>query len=231
MSNAPRHTTDPDEPDRDLALAYMRGELTPDEHARFVERLAHDAALRDTLDVLEAAADIAQEARTAATNDAAFARLQAALGARDAAHARTAADAPRGAPQPARRRSWFARVQDWMREHSLVMQPALTALVVVQAVAIVQLMRGTEQDTVPDTVVRGTTGQCTDVWVTFRDGVTEQAIRQWLTLYGSSIVAGPDGSGRYRIASTDADARTALLGSSEAARLAAQIDRPQGCAK
>ncbi len=39
MSNAPRHTTDPDEPDRDLALAYVRGELTPDEHARFVERV------------------------------------------------------------------------------------------------------------------------------------------------------------------------------------------------
>ncbi|MBR8219201.1 hypothetical protein [Burkholderia vietnamiensis] len=229
MSNAPRHINGPNEPDRDLALAYMRGELTPDEHARFVERLAHDAALRDTLNVLEAAAEIGQEARTAATNDAAFARLQDALGARDAAHARTAADAPRSAPQLARRRSWFARVQDWMREHSLVMQPALTALVVVQAVAIVQLMRGTEQDTVPDTVVRGTTGQCTDVWVTFRDGVTEQAIRQWLTLYGSSIVAGPDGSGRYRIASADAGARMALLGSSEAARLAAQIDRPQGC--
>jgi radical SAM superfamily enzyme len=42
----------------------------------------------------------------------------------------------------------------------------LTALVVVQAVAIVQLMRGTEPDTVPDAVVHEETTANAPTWVT-----------------------------------------------------------------
>ncbi|WP_322009399.1 hypothetical protein [Paraburkholderia sp. J12] len=237
----------PDEPE-DLVLAYMRGELNPAQHRVLAERLVHDTALRSELETLEAAAQIAQEARADATADASFARLAAALGL-DAATPDAAtpdatapdAAAPEGGmerPHPAAavrgaRAPWSVRLREWWTAHGNVLQPALIALVLVQSGVIAHYVGSAssrESESVA-IVTRGAALSCDDVWVTFRDGVTEQQLRNWLTLYGANITAGPDESGRYRISTHDADSRDAWLHSDEAARLASHIDAPQGCAR
>lgn len=219
---------------QDLVLAYMRGELSPAQHRELVELLAHDTALRSELETLEVAAQIAQEARADATADASFARLAAALGL-DAAEPERSEAGPRAAAAVrVAQTPWHVRLREWWNAHGNVLQPALIALVVVQSGVIAHYVGsssregGSESITI---VTRGAALSCDDVWVTFRDGVTEQQLRNWLTLYGANITAGPDESGRYRIGTHDADSRDALLHSDEAARLASHIDAPQGCAR
>lgn len=226
--------THPGEPE-DLLLAYMRGELDPGQHRQLAARLEHDEALRSDLETLEAVAQIAQEERVDATADASFARLSAALGLVQAP-AEAGAQRPQAQAAVSRaltRQPWHARLREWWNAHGNVLQPALIALVVVQSGVIAHyvgaLHEGEGEGAGTTIVTRGAALSCEDVWVTFRDGVTEQQLRNWLTLYGANITAGPDESGRYRIGAHDADSRSALLHSDEAARLVSHVDALQGC--
>lgn len=208
----------------DLLLAYMRGELTDSQHAQLVERLNSDPALEDELATLEAIAQFAQDERSAKSADASLARFTTAL--------RTmSAPSLMQVPVSARpgHASWLGRLREWMDTHSSVLQPALIALVVVQAGVIAHYAdtSGGVSDTT--STLRGPSMSCNDVWVTFKDGVTEQALRNWLTLYGATIASGPDNAGRYRIAFPDADTRTALLQSADLSRLTSHVDPPAGC--
>ncbi|WP_028224095.1 anti-sigma factor family protein [Paraburkholderia ferrariae] len=224
----------PGEPE-DLLLAYMRGELSPAQHRELAARLDHDAALRSELETLEAVAQIAQEERADATADASFARLEAALGLAQR-RSETRSNGPRERAPASREpvsRPWHVRFREWWMSHGNVLQPALIALVLIQSGVIAHYLGASHEVEGEGATImtRGAPLSCDDVWVTFRDGVTEQQLRSWLTLYGASITAGPDDSGRYRIGTHDADSRNALLHGDEAARLLSHIDVPQGCGR
>ncbi|SDE40032.1 hypothetical protein [Paraburkholderia lycopersici] len=232
-------TGDRGAPSRDHALAYMRNELTLDERMRYLADAADDPAQRAELATLRAAAQVAAEEHADATADASFARLAATLGIHAPA---SSPDAPTEMPPreavPARNPAhepWHRRLRAWWRAHGNVLQPALIALVIAQSGVIAHFI-GASGGAVPAqqggdaSVTRGATVSCADVWVTFKGGVTERQLREWLTLYGANIAAGPDDAGRYRIATHDADSRAALLQSPEAQRLAARIEPPAGCA-
>ena len=210
----------------ELLLGYMRGELTPAQHATLVERLDREAALRDELESLYAVAALAQDRRVEASADASFARLNAALNLQPDPAAQ---DRPRS-QATAERISWLAQIRRWLDAHSMVLQPALIALVLVQAGVIVHFVDRPAGSTAPTGVVRGSALPCGDLWVTFKGEIPEQTLRSWLTQYGATIVAGPDGSGRYRIRLPDEDSRAALLHAGDTAQLTLRIDAPDGCA-
>jgi len=233
--------------DHELLLAYLRGELESAEHTRLIERLAENAELRDALETLELAAQIAQDEVAARTADTAFERFATArsmqqaqkagysqgdrgeMGAAPPGSVSRTADRTRRAHREAASRSIWASVAEWMRRHATLMQPALAVLVIAQTGVIAHYVLEPSPAEAPSAVVRGAHGPCNDVWITFKDGTTEAALRKWLTLYGASIVEGPDGSGRYRIATNDGASRGALLSSDIASDIVSRAEAPQGC--
>lgn len=218
--------------DDDRALGYMRNELTLEERMRYLAQAVDDPVLRAELATLRAAAQVAAEEHADATADASFARLAARLNIRTQAPLpEVQTETPRRDAARARQ-PWHERLRAWWRAHGNVLQPALIALVIVQSGVIAHFIgtAGTAQLGEDTVVTRGAAISCADVWVTFKDGVSEQQLREWLTLYGASIAAGPDDAGRYRIKTRDADARAALLQSPEARHLVARVEPPVGCA-
>lgn len=223
--------------DRAGVMAYLRGELDDAQYAAFVDRLKTDPRALAELEILEAAAQIAQDEATGHGADAAFEQFLSARASRvdptgttdvqstlpDGSRAPAASWPPRlvqgGSP------SLWTRISRWMREHANVLQPTFAALLIFQAGVIVHLSSKSESTS----VIRGEKTSCNDVWITFNDGVSESALRNWLTFYGALIVDGPDMSGRYLISVNSPDARTALLGSEDAAKLVRSTSVPQGC--
>lgn len=222
--------------DRSIVLAYLRGELSKAEHAQFVVRLATEPSIRDELETLEAAAQIAQAQLTERGSEAAYERFVAAR--RLQAH-KAQSDAPLLRPsiderrshlrQPPRIRpaqiSLWPRIARWMRDHATVLQPAFITLAIVQAAVIAHMMPSHNDVS----TIRGVQASCNDVWVTFKDGVSEAALRNWLTFYDASIVGGPDMSGRYRIETRSGEGRAALLHSEDSAKLVRHVEALQGC--
>ncbi|QBQ99511.1 hypothetical protein [Paraburkholderia pallida] len=211
----------------DLLIAWLRRELSDEARQQVEMRIARESGLREELRVLEAAADLFWDEAAAATAQASCADIRAKLGvARDGeAHAVAAARAqPERASAP-----WFARFRQWLAAHASIVQPALIALVLAQSGVIAHYLSGAQDGAAPMLAVRGAAGSCNDAWVTFKDGVTEQQMRHLLTLYGASIVAGPDDSGRYRLGFADVTAREALQQSVEAAQTVARFEAPAGC--
>lgn len=222
----------------DLAgvMAYLRGELDDAQYATFADRVKSDPRALADLEILEAAAQIAQDEATARGADAAFEQFLSARASRaePAEKADVQSTLPGGPPGLA---SWpprpvqsgtpslWTRISQWMREHATVLQPTFAALLIVQAGVIVHLSSTNESTS----VIRGEKTSCNNVWITFNDGVSESALRNWLTFYGAVIVDGPDISGRYLISVSSPDARTALLGSEDAAKLVRSTSAPQGC--
>lgn len=209
--------------DDDVLIAYLRNQLSDDERQRVVERLRDDAALRTELQILETAAELFWEESMAATEEQSYATTSARLG--------LAPESNETRAQPeahVARSSWVGRLRGWMVDHAAVLQPALVALVVVQAGVIAHYV-GSDGGGADVTITRGSTGSCGDVWLTFRDGVAEREMRRMLVLYGGSIVDGPDEQGRYRVGFADAAARHALLESPDAAKLVSHTESPSGC--
>ncbi|POR51652.1 hypothetical protein B0G62_106186 [Paraburkholderia eburnea] len=205
----------------ELALAWLRGELSAAERQAFVERLAHDAALRDELDWLQALADAQQQHYVDETSERAFAALQDALG-------------PLPASKPASTStSWLARAARWLREHANVLQPALIALVLVQTGVIGLISthdNPQDSSSAPASAFRGAAPSCLTVWVDLRDTARMADLRRWMTLYGASFAGGPDASGRVNIAFADMASLKAALNDSLLQQIATRTDAPPGCA-
>lgn len=203
----------------ELALAWLRGELSPAERRAFVERLAHDAALRDELHWLQALADAQQQQYVDETSDRAFAALQERLGPVPAA----AASAPAG---------WLARAAHWLREHANVLQPTLIAIVLVQTgvIGLLSTHDGTQDAGAPPaSAYRGAAPSCLTVWVDLRDTAHMSDLRRWMMLYGATFAGGPDASGRVNIAFADVPSLKAALNDALLQQIATRADAPPGC--
>jgi hypothetical protein len=204
----------------ELALAWLRGELSPAGRRAFAERLAHDAALRDELHWLQALADVQQQHYVDETSERAFANLQERLGpAPEAASAST----PHG---------WLARAARWLREHANVLQPALIAIVLVQSGVIGLLSthdKTQESGAPPASAYRGAAPSCLTVWVDLRDTARMSVLRRWMLLYGATFAGGPDASGRVNIAFADAASQKAALSDALLQQIATHADMPPGC--
>lgn len=220
-----------DDGEQAIALAYMRGELHKEQYAQFAARLATDVALRDELETLEAAAQIAQARSAEQGAQAAFERFIAARQIQTSGGNKVPGlqnDEIGRSPSNllSAPKSFRSRIAQWMRDHATALQPAFIALIVVQA-AVIGHMASIDNGS---RAIRGTPTSCNDVWITFRDGASEAALRSWLTFYDASIVDGPDMSGRYRIATRSDAGRAALLHSEDAGKLVRDAQAPQGCA-
>ncbi|HEV3430649.1 MAG TPA: hypothetical protein VG320_22445 [Paraburkholderia sp.] len=202
----------------ELALAWLRGELSPAERRAFTARLAHDTALRDELHWLQALADAQQQHYVDETSDQAFAALQEALGPVPAVeHAPTAT-------------GWLARAGRWLREHANVLQPALIAIVLVQSGVIGLLStHNTTQEPAATSAYRGAAPSCLTIWLDLRDTARMSDLRRWMTLYGATFAGGPDASGRVNIAFADAASLKAALNDSLLQQIADHAQAPPGC--
>ncbi|HET7268056.1 MAG TPA: hypothetical protein VFJ15_08110 [Oleiagrimonas sp.] len=197
----------------DILLAYVRGELDAAEEHALIERLRNDPALREELVWLE---DI--KAHFLLENFDAhevplFAQLQQQMTSAQRKQKETA------------RPSIRQHLTDWFRGHALVLEGALAALIIVQAIALVAFVHAPVPPAHP--IYRGAGDNCLTVSVRFRMGVTEQQIARWLGRYDASIHAGPDVQGRYRIALPSRNALNGFL--SDPNELAQSVALPPGC--
>lgn len=220
--NEPNETFGKDEDDQ--LIAYLRNELSDQAHQQLEARLAEDRDLREELAILSAAADQFWDEAAAATTLKLSEQVRLKLGL---------AIEPEATVEPRKRTNrdgthWFATLRRKFAEHAAVLQPALVALVVVQSGVIAHYMHEADEGA-SSVVVRGDAGSCADIWVAFKDGVSEQQIRRLLTLYDANIVAGPDESGRYRLGFADNTARMSMQQSTDAAQVVARFEAPVGC--
>ncbi|SDR55227.1 hypothetical protein SAMN05443245_7633 [Paraburkholderia fungorum] len=224
----------------DALLSYLRGELDVEQMRKLAQRLAASPALREELAWLRATAQAVQDDYVNSTADAAFARLESALGGTHAG--RTTSDnapnptslSPNRASASSRRRepSLFERLQAWLRSHAPALQPILLTLIVAQAGVLGYFINGQNRDhvtTEAPAATRGATGSCLDVWVTPTPDATVKGLRDWLLQYGGSIVAGPDAQGRLRITLPDVESRVAFIHDPARSRLTQSIDDAVQC--
>lgn len=171
----------------DQLLSYLSGELDDAARRAFEAELARDPALRGEVDEWRALAQARQLAHNEigqADRDSAFLR---ALGQ---------SQQPAPARQSARRRLWR-----WLwPEASRLLMPMGWALAVMLSVTLA--LQAPPQELAPgDTLTRGG-GSCPTLTVDLPDGVTARQLRNTLSQYAVSIVAGPDEDGRFVLAST-----------------------------
>ncbi|CAB3691793.1 anti-sigma factor family protein [Achromobacter pestifer] len=183
----------------DRVLSYLSGELDPDARRAFEADLARDPALRAEVDEWRALA----QARQLAHNDIGQAD-------RDTAFLRALAERPAAAaaPQSAGRRLWQKL---WPTPVSPLM-PLGWALAIMLSVVVV--MQAPRDVLVSDGVLTRGGGACPRLMVDLPDTVTAKQLRNTLSQYAVSIVAGPTEDGRFLLAapreSSLRDAATAL---------------------
>lgn len=211
--------------DHDVLLAYLRGELSIEQTRELAQRLAATPALREELALLRATAEVVQADYVDATADAAFERLQGALGT-----AQMADKTPQSAPRARREPSLLKRMHEWMRSHAPALQPALLMLIVAQAGVLGWFIKDENRPvTEVPAATRGAGASCLDVWVTPSPDATVKGMRDWLLQYGGSIVAGPDAQGRFRITLPDAESRAAFTHDPARTRLTQSVDDAVQC--
>lgn len=225
--------TSENDPDGDLVLAYLRGELSTAEQAAFELRLRNEPALQQELKLLQTAAELVTDEFVDQTSDQAYARIAARLGlpAAPGLAPSSAAATPNERERPAA--PWFERLKSWWNGHAGVLQPALIALVLLQSGVIAHYM-GAADTSAPNRVesaapMRGAPASCNDALLTPKPGIGLEALLNWVLQYGGSIVAGPDTQGRLRIGFPDATAYQSFVHDPAAARLARQLDPAAAC--
>ncbi|MEN4920045.1 hypothetical protein ABE485_15335 [Achromobacter spanius] len=171
----------------DRILSYLSGELDDAARRAFEADMANDPALRTEVAewlALAQARQLAHNETGQADRDSAFLR----------ALAQSTQSAAAG--QAARRRPWQ---WTWPSVSSLLM-PMGWALAIMLSVALV-LQAPPEELAADGTLTRGG-GACATLTVDLPDGVTARQLRNTLSQYAVSIVAGPDEDGRFVLAAT-----------------------------
>ena len=188
----------------DRVLSYLSGELDDDARRAFEADLARDPALQAEVDDWRTLA----QARQMAHNDIGQAE-------RDTGFLRALAEQARIASTPKPEiKTTRARVWQWLwPTPASPLMPLGWALVIALSVVVVLqapqegsvtgagsgAMRGAVSDGVPmtgGTLTRGG-GACPRLVVDLPDGVTAKQLRNTLSQYAVSVVAGPDEDGRF----------------------------------
>lgn len=174
----------------DRVLSYLSGELDDDARRAFEADLARDPALQAEVDEWRTLAQARQMVHNdigQAERDSGFLR----------ALAEQARPAPKSVPSTVRARVWQWL---WPTPASPLMPLGWALAIALSVVVVLQAPRdGTVSGGVllsDGTLTRGG-GACPRLVVDLPDGVTARQLRNTLSQYAVSIVAGPDEDGRF----------------------------------
>ncbi|MNQ72880.1 hypothetical protein D3C85_875920 [compost metagenome] len=169
----------------DKVLSYLSGELDDAARRAFEADLTRDPALRAEVEEWRQLA----QARQLAHNELGQAE-------RDSAFLRALAGRPLAAPAP---RSAGRRLWQWIWSPAGLLMPLGWALAVVLSVVVV--LQAPREELVSDGVLTRGGGSCPRLTVDLPDDISARQLRNVLSQYAVSIVAGPDEDGRYVLAS------------------------------